>query len=262
MALVTGGGTGIGRGIALALAKRGVAVALVGRRQDPLQGTVEAVRAVGGQAIAVAADLTDAAARSLVVDRVQQALGTIDTLVNNAAMLAGGALLAQRAETVALAVATNLTVPIALTQLLLPDLIAQQGRIILVGSTTSFVPLPYLSLYGATKAGLHHFGETLHHELRPHGVQLLTAYPPATATPMTAAMMARMGHRSHRWPFRPASPDAIGERIIRALAAGKQECAWWSSEHLLRRLYQFAPRLTARLLYTQRRQFAKMVEHG
>lgn len=262
MALVTGGGTGIGRGIALALAKRNVSVALVGRRREPLATTARELRACGVQAVAIPADLTDTTALHATVAQVQEQLGPIDTLVHNAAVLAEGELGKQTPASIANAVATNLTAPIALTQLLLPDLIVQRGRIVLIGSTTSFVPLPYLSLYAATKAGLHHFGETLRHEVQPHGVQLLTAYPPATATPMTAAMMARMGRMSQRWPFRPATPEAIGDQIIQALVAGKRECIWWGGEHLLRRLYQFAPGLTARLLYTQRRQFARMVEHG
>ena len=258
MALVTGGGTGIGRGIALALARRGVSVALVGRRQEPLAATVAELRNLGQSALSVIADLSDPDAWPRVIEQVHGAWGPIDTLVHNAGILAGGALLDQSTATVQQCVTTNFTAPLVLTRLLLPDLIAQQGRVVLVGSTTSFVPLPYLALYGATKAGLHHFGAALRHELTPLGIHLLIAYPPATATAMTAAMAARTRAGTGRQPTL-AAPEQIGETIVRTLAAGKREAIWWGGEQLLRLCYRLAPRLVERLLFAQRKRFQTMV---
>jgi short-subunit dehydrogenase len=258
VALVTGGGTGIGRGIALALARREVAVALVGRRQEPLTATVAELHSLGQAALGIAADLSDPDAWLRVIEQVHGAWGPIDTLVHNAGILAGGALLDQSPATVQQCVTTNFTAPLVLTRLLLPDLIAQRGRVVLVGSTTSFVPLPYLALYGATKAGLHHFGTALRHELTPLGVQLLIAYPPATATAMTAPMAARTRANTGRQPIL-ATPEQIGETIVRALAQGKRETLWWGGEHLLRICYRLAPQLIERLLFAQRRRFQTMV---
>ena len=258
VALVTGGGTGIGRGIALALARRGVSVALVGRRQEPLAATVAELRNLGQSALSVIADLSDPDAWPRVIEQVHGAWGPIDTLVHNAGILAGGALLDQSTATVQQCVTTNFTAPLVLTRLLLPDLIAQQGRVVLVGSTTSFVPLPYLALYGATKAGLHHFGAALRHELTPLGIHLLIAYPPATATAMTAAMAARSRAGTGRQPTL-AAPEQIGETIVRTLAAGKREAIWWGGEQLLRLCYRLAPRLVERLLFAQRKRFQTMV---
>ena len=258
VALVTGGGTGIGRGIALALARRGVSVALVGRRPEPLAATVAELRNLGQSALSVIADLSDPDAWPRVIEQVHGAWGPIDTLVHNAGILAGGALLDQSTATVQQCVTTNFTAPLVLTRLLLPDLIAQQGRVVLVGSTTSFVPLPYLALYGATKAGLHHFGAALRHELTPLGIHLLIAYPPATATAMTAAMAARTRAGTGRQPTL-AAPEQIGETIVRTLAAGKREAIWWGGEQLLRLCYRLAPRLVERLLFAQRKRFQTMV---
>lgn len=258
VALITGGGTGIGRGIALALARRGLRVALVGRRVAPLTATVQAVHDLGQSALPVTADLADPAAWPLVIEAVHAQWGAIDTLVHNAGVLAGGPLLDQSTAAIQQCVTTNFTAPIALTRLLLPDLIAQRGRVVLVGSTTSFVPLPYLALYGATKAGLHHVGTALRHELTPLGIHLLIAYPPATATAMTAAMAARVRANTGRPPTL-AEPEPIGEAIVRALAAGKREAVWWGGEHLLRQLYGVAPALITRLLFRQRRRFQAMV---
>ena len=258
VALVTGGGTGIGRGIALALARRGVSVALVGRRQEPLAATVAELRNLGQSALSVIADLSDPDAWPRVIEQVHGAWGPIDTLVHNAGILAGGALLDQSTATVQQCVTTNFTAPLVLTRLLLPDLIAQRGRVVLVGSTTSFVPLPYLALYGATKAGLHHFGAALRHELTPLGIHLLIAYPPATATAMTAAMAARTRAGTGRQPTL-AAPEQIGETIVRVLAAGKREAVWWGGEQLLRVCYRLAPGWVERLLFAQRKRFHTMV---
>jgi short-subunit dehydrogenase len=160
---------------------------------------------------------------------------------------------------IAATVNTNLLAPLALTHDCLPDLVARRGRIVLMGSTTSTVPLPYLALYSATKAGLHAFGSALRVELQPHGVQLLIAYPPATATALTAAMAARVAQLPGGRFFALATPERIGERIVRALLAGQTECRWWSGEALLATLYRLAPRLTMRLLTTQRRLLAQTV---
>ena len=261
-ALITGGGTGIGRGIALALARRGVAVALAGRRVGPLVAVVDEVLTLGARAAAFPADLTDAVSRQRIVAQIHEQFGPIDILINDAALLHNGSLGEQTAAAVDRLLATNLTAPIALTQLCLPDLVAQKGSVVFIGSTTSFVPLPYMSLYSATKAGLHAFGRSLRHELQPMGVQLLTAYPPATATAMTAAMHAHMQETSWGAQFKLATPERVGERIVQALLAGKRECIWWSGEHLLRLAYGFAPRLVDWLLYTQRRRLAATLGVG
>ena len=236
-----------------------MAVVLVGRRREPLATVVQEVRASGGHALALPTDLTDAAARQLLVERVRDELGPLHLLVHNAALLSSGPLSAQPLATVEATIATNLTVPIALTQLCLPDLVAQQGQVVLVGSTTSFVPLPYLALYSATKAGLHSFGNALRHELKPLGVHLLIAYPPTTATPMIAAMRARARQQPGGRFFQPARPEAVGERIVQALIAGKAACHWGGGEALLRLAYRVAPQWVDRLLYGQRRRLAAML---
>lgn len=93
IAIVTGGGQGVGRGIALALAKRGVAVALLGRTKSKLDAVASEIEAIGGKALAVACDVKDAANVRDSVEAVATSLGGIDILVNNAQEVPLGTLL-------------------------------------------------------------------------------------------------------------------------------------------------------------------------
>ncbi len=254
-ALITGAGTGIGRGIAHALARHGTPVVLCGRRWEPLAAVASEVQALGGEAAIAQGDVTDAAARSHMLEVAHAAFGCVHILINNAGILSSGALFQLNGAEIARAVATNLTAPIDLTRLALADLAQTNGAAVFVGSTTSHVPLPYASLYSGTKSGLHAFCTSLRGELGPLGVHLLEAYPPTVATAMTDSMARRAGTLR----MRPQTPEAAGERIVAALAAGKRELAWGSAERWLLRLHRHAPGLVDALLRTQRRRFAHMM---
>jgi short-subunit dehydrogenase len=253
-ALVTGGGSGIGRGIALALARRDARVALVGRRREPLEAVAGEIAGMGGQAIAFPADLAQAGERARLRERIHEALGPISLLANNAGVLAGGELASLTPAAIEAAVAVNLAAPMVLVQQFLPDLAARRGAVILVGSMMSFVPLPAASVYSATKTGLRAFGQSLRYELRARGVRLLTVYPPGTATAMTTSMA-----RNAPWRSPLADPAAVGERIVRALIAGRTELQWGAGERLLTMLYQAMPRLVAALLARQHPLFVRMM---
>jgi short-subunit dehydrogenase len=253
-ALVTGGGTGIGRGIALALARRQVRVALVGRRQGPLEAVAGEIAHMGGHAVAFPADLTQAGERTHLRERIHASLGPIDLLVNNAGVLASGELAALTPAAIELAVALNLAAPMLLVQQWLPDLVARRGAVILVGSMMSFVPLPAAAVYSATKAGLRALGLALRYELGARGIRLLTVYPPGTATAMTASMA-----RNAPWRSPLADPAVVGERIVRALIAGRREVQWGAGERALTLLYGALPWLVEALLARYYRLFVRVM---
>jgi short-subunit dehydrogenase len=253
-ALVTGGGTGIGRGIALALARRQVRVALVGRRQGPLEAVAQEIARMGGHALGFPADLTQAGERIALRERIHAALGPIDLLVHSAGVLAGGELAALAPAQIEAAVALNLAAPMLLVQQWLPDLVARRGAVILVGSMMSFVPLPAAAVYSATKAGLRALGLALRYELRARGVHLLSVYPPGTATAMTAPMA-----RNAPWRSPLADPAIVGERIVRALIAGRHEVQWGTGDRLLTMLYHMMPHLVEALLARYYALFVRMM---
>lgn len=153
--LVTGGGSGIGRACALALAKAGFTTVVTGRRPDALEATVATSVAAGGAALAVPADITNPESVQTLFAEVKQRCGRLDVLFNNAGVSAPGVPL----EDVTYAqwravVDTNLTGPFLCTQAAFRLMKSQQpagGRIINNGSISAHVPRPNSAPYTATK---------------------------------------------------------------------------------------------------------------
>ncbi|HVC93560.1 MAG TPA: SDR family oxidoreductase [Pirellulales bacterium] len=255
-ALVTGGGTGIGRQIALSLARRGYDVAVAGRRIEPLTTVVDELRLLGVQGVAIQADLTSAAVRQALCAQVRAELGPLDVLVNNAAVLAAGAIESLSSEELERAINTNLTAPLDLTRRVLTDLSERRGAVVMVASGAANLPFPYLSLYSGTKAALAMCGEALRPELRTRGVRLLTAYPPFTATTMTAGLAEAA---QAPW-LRAVPPERVGEQIVRALLAGRQRyyCAW--ADWALAQTARCAPGIVRQVLGSQSERFRTMAE--
>ena len=155
VAVVTGGGTGIGRASGLALAREGYAVVLAGRRREPLDGAVAEASALGARAVAVETDVRDPASVRALFAEVERAFGRLDLLFNNAGIAAPGVALEdldfERWQAV---VETNLTGAFLCTQAAFRLMKAQSprgGRIINNGSISAYAPRPGSTPYTATK---------------------------------------------------------------------------------------------------------------
>jgi short-subunit dehydrogenase len=232
-----------------------VDVAIAGRRLDLLEQVAREVSSRGGRAVPLRVNLTEEAGRAALVSRVLAEFGRLDILVNNAGVMHRGGLLSRSPEEVSAAVATNLLAPIELTRQALPELARRRGAVVLVASGVSHVPLPYASLYSATKAGVAAFGEALRYELGPLGVRLLLVYPPGTDTDMVRGMAQAAGVSG----FPLAGAEKVGERIVKSLAKGKQEVNVGLEARLMPLLYRLSPRLIRALYRSQRALFERMM---
>ncbi len=183
--LITGAGSGIGRELALRFGAAGGALVLVGRRAGALEDTAAQIRARGGTAHVLPADLADRSAPDGVVAAAVEHLGGLDVLVNNAGNVRAGELESLSQPDIETMIDVGLLAPILLTRAALPHLrAAGDGLVLGIASGIALVALPYYSVYAAVKAGLAHFDESLRRELLGTGVRVVTAFPGATATPM------------------------------------------------------------------------------
>ena len=185
-ALITGGGRGIGRHIALRFAGEGARVALMARNQAALEETAEAIRKQGGECIVAAADVTDVAQMKDVVERIVQAWDGLDILVNNAGVQ-GPIGLSHKVDVAdwIRTVEINLIGTFLCTRLLLPLMInAGYGKIINFSGGGAVSPRPRFSAYSAAKAGVVRFTETLAAEVGALGIDVNAIAPGAINTGM------------------------------------------------------------------------------
>jgi short-subunit dehydrogenase len=184
VALVTGASMGIGEAFADALAARGYDLVLAARSTGALERIAERLRAAHGAAIEnVTVDLSDVSTVEPLVARAEARFGRIDLLVNNAGFGAHGRFATLDAARQSEMIRLNVESLVALAHRVLPAMLARRsGGIINVASTAAFQPVPYMAVYGATKAFVLSFSEALHEEVRRSGVSVVALCPGATDT--------------------------------------------------------------------------------
>lgn len=215
-ALVTGASSGIGECFARQLAGRGHNLLLTARSEDKLKALAEelsAERSIKAETFAL--DLSEPGAARKLTDVVKDY--EIDLLVNNAGFGAQGEFWKVSLEKQVQILRLNIHALLELTHLLLPPMVARRGGgIVNVSSTASFQPLPYTSVYAASKAFVTSFSTGLAEELRPYGVKVVTLCPGTTETNFFKAGE----YQTHRLRGGFQSPDAVAKAGLRQLDRG------------------------------------------
>jgi 3-oxoacyl-[acyl-carrier protein] reductase len=190
IALVTGGSRGIGRAIARALAADGftVAVNFVGN-EGAAKDAVEAIASDGGQAITVQADVSDSSQVDALFDEVEERLGPVNVLVNNAGVRADGLALGMKDDAWRKVIDTNLFGTFACTRRALrPMLRARKGRIVNITSISGLHASPGQANYSAAKAGVIGLTKTVAAEVAGKGIFVNAVAPGLIATDLTAGL--------------------------------------------------------------------------
>lgn len=183
-AIVTGGGRGIGRASALALAKEGAAVVVAARTSPEVEAVAREVRDIGSRAISVAADLSTEAGVAGMVAKALEAFGRVDVLVNNAGIgMTFCNVVDIKTDDWQRMLQINLTGPFLCCKAVLPAMIKQRsGKIVNISSLGGQIGIAGNSSYGAAKAGLINFSLCLAAEVKQYGIDVNAVCPSGTDT--------------------------------------------------------------------------------
>ena len=253
-ALVTGGSSGIGRALALALVREGANVAIVARGPERLAAVrheLEQAAGFGLRVAAAAADVAEATQVERAVTACTDALGGLDLLVNDA-----GIALARRSADTTLAdyrrlLEVDFLGAIHVTQAALPRLLAAGGAdVVNVSSLAALLPIAGYAAYAPAKAALAAWSEVLRQELAPHGVRVSVVFPPDTDTPQleeenrekppeTRALAGGAGL---------LSAEAVADAILRGVARGKARIVPGASARSVAALARWFPGIVRRVI--------------
>jgi NADP-dependent 3-hydroxy acid dehydrogenase YdfG len=208
IAIVTGGGSGIGRGISLALAKSGVRVVVCGRRKENLDQTIQDIWEAGGGGLAVQTDVSDEGDVKRLVNQVIERYQTIDYLINNAGINGGAPIHLQSVVEWDRVMATNLRGPFLTSRAVLPVLRAKgSGHIINISSESGIEYYPGNGVYGVAKHALNALGEFIQRENQEYNIRVDTICPGMVISEMTE-------NEPDLNPERCLTPDDIADLVL------------------------------------------------
>lgn len=236
-ALVTGASAGIGAELARQLAGCGAKLILTARRVDRLQALADELTAKGAEVRFVAADLNDSAAPQQIYDATEGAGIPVDILINNAGLGQFGSFHTCSLEQELSQVRVNCEAVVHLSRLFIPRMVERRrGWVLIVASTASFQPIPYLSTYAATKVFDRFFAQGLAAEVAPFGIKVTALCPGPTESEFFEVARASV--------FRARgvqATDVVVRRALVALASGKLTILPGISGRITASLVRFLP---------------------
>jgi len=210
VAVVTGGGRGIGAGIARELAAAGMRVAVAARTADQVAEVADEI-----DGLPVVVDVSSRESVGELIDQVETELGPVDLLVNNAGIAHGrGKAWEDDPADWWKVFEVNVLGAYLCARAVIPGMIERGGgRIVNTGSGGGYLPGQSTTAYGASKAALYRFGEGLALQLEPYGIPVFTISPGLVKTDMTAPFGEDM----------PWTPPDLAPRLVRVLASGRAD---------------------------------------
>jgi 3-oxoacyl-[acyl-carrier protein] reductase len=217
-ALITGAGKGIGKAIALALAKEGVNVILLARTQDEIDNVAAKARSLRVKALAITADVSDINSVNTAVEKALSEFKTIDILINNAGIAAFGKFLELEPSEWERIIQVNLMGTYYVTRAVLPSMIERQtGDIINISSTAGLNGNALTSAYSASKFAVLGLTDSLMQEVRKHNIRVTALTPSTVATDMAKELNLTDGN-----PEKVMQSEDMAELIIAQLKLNRR----------------------------------------
>ena len=218
VALVTGAGKGIGKAIAVALAKEGVHVGLVARTEKDIQAVAAEIKAMGVQAAVATADVADRGQVEAAVAAVARELRPVDILINNAGTATFGKFLELEPEVWENQVRVNLFGVYYATRAVLPQMIERKtGDIVNISSTAGKSGSPVTSAYSASKFAVFGLSESLMQEVRKHNIRVTALAPSTVVTDLANSANLITGD-----PERVMHPEDFAELVVAQLKLNRR----------------------------------------
>jgi short-subunit dehydrogenase len=224
--VITGASSGIGRGLAVELARRGARLGLVARRKELLDEIVTEIASSGGHnggqpanVRAIAADVQDAESMRAAADQLRAEFGNIDVLIANAGI--GGYNDAGQLDAANLAKVINVNVIGASNSVaaVIPEMVKRgSGQLVVISSLAAYRGLPKSAAYCASKAAVSAMFESLRLDLKPHGIDVTIIHPGFIKTPLTAGRQAKL-------PWLQELEPAV-KKIVNAIERRKKSYAF------------------------------------
>ncbi len=248
---ITGGGSGIGRALALEFAREGASIAVSGRRAEKLAETVREIEMHGARGIAVPCDVTEGSSTAEAVRQVVEAFESIDVVVANAGYSVMGWVEDMDLTYWKRQFDVNLFGLLNTVRAALPELRRRRGRIVLIGSVAAFLVPPKGAVYSASKAAVRMVGEALSQELRGSGVSCTTVHPAYVETDIVRVDNDGRLHQDRKDP-RPRwlvwKADKAAKKIVDASYRRRREVVISAYGKIAVGLSRFAPGLLRQLL--------------
>ncbi|RXK81962.1 3-ketoacyl-ACP reductase [Filimonas effusa] len=228
-ALITGAGKGIGKAVAHALAAEGVNLALLARTEKDLKEVAAELCGTGVKIVYATADVADRIATEAAIGQLEEALGSIDILINNAGIGRFGKFLELSPEQWEEVVKVNLFGAYYVIRAVLPGMLSRQtGDIVNISSTAGQKGAPVTSAYSASKFGLIGLSESLMLEVRKSNIRVTTLTPSTIATDMAVNLNLTDGN-----PEKVMQPEDFAELIVMQLKLNRRtfvkEAGLWST---------------------------------
>ncbi len=247
-AIVTGASSGIGREVALELARHGVGIVAVARREDRLLALAQQVADLGGTVETVVGDVSDPSTRQRAIDAAQNKLGGLDILVNNAGVGAMGLFDDATPERLRRVMEVNFFSLVELTRSALPLLkLGVKPIVVNVSSILGHRGVPHSSEYCASKFAVQGFSESIRAEFAQLGIDVLVVSPGTTETEFFEKVIERTAEP--HWPdHRPVTAAEVARQVVRAIRTGRHEIIPYRWGKVLCWLNRLSPRLVDRMM--------------